>query len=82
MNVWAVLFIQENGSRDCQVFRSAEEAGMEAAAWLGNTNGAVDGYVPDLVNAANEGDDSEFVSDDGIWFVQIFKRIMGMEKAQ
>ena len=76
MNVWAVLFIQENGNRDVHVFGTAEEAGMEAAAWLGNTDGNVDGYVPDLVNAANDGDESEFVSDDRIWSVQIFKRIL------
>lgn len=73
-NCWVVLLIQEDGTLDVLVCSSAEEAGMEAATWLAADRGSVDSYVPDMINAANDGDSSEFSSDNGGWFVRIFKR--------
>ncbi len=73
MNVWAVLFVSEDGDKHVRVYQSAMEAGMEAASWLAGNDDNPDGYIPDMVNAANDGDSSEFISNDHIWSVRIFK---------
>lgn len=74
--VWVVLMTAEDGTQTVSVCSDPTGAGGEAAAWLGEHDGEVDGYHPDLVNAAIDGDDREFVSNDRIQRVRIFKEFV------